>query len=289
VLKDDFGYLHKRTKKKIIKLPYINLKKENAMESVYFQKIFLFVPWRDESELIGSYSTYKDAYDNINSDDINMNILQTFEQHRKKTDDIINSINKIKYEQSLNTNKKEETIFNEKDLGITDFCVNIIDEKLLKQNVSLLNVEQKEIFDNVMKQIESNDSNNKKLRLFCSGVGGNLSRIKLLSKILMSFFLLNNLGTGKSYLINCVRETIMSKYKSLVNEGWLAVVLAPTGMSAFNINGITIHRCFNLPIFTKSSRSHWSLSNNAVKLIRHFVKNIKLIIIGSILFTLYIL
>jgi len=55
--------------------------------------------------------------------------------------------------------------------------VNIIDEKVLNQNVSLLNVEQKEIFDNVMKQIESTDSNSKKLRLFCSGVGGNLSRI----------------------------------------------------------------------------------------------------------------
>jgi hypothetical protein len=158
-------------------LPYINLKQDNAMECVYFQKIFLFVPWRDESELIRSHMTYKDAYDNINSENINMNILQTFEQHRKKTDDIINSINKIKYEQSLNTNKKEETIFNEKDLGITDFCVNIIDEKVLNQNVSLLNVEQKDIFDNVMKQIESTDSNSKKLRLFCSGVGGNLSRI----------------------------------------------------------------------------------------------------------------
>jgi ATP-dependent DNA helicase PIF1 len=72
----------------------------------------------------------------------------------------------------------------------------------------------------------------------------------------------------------------MVKYQDLANDGWLAVILAPTGMAAFNINGITIHRCFKLPIFTKSSKNHWTLSNSAIKLIRQFVKNIKIIIIG---------
>jgi len=32
------------------------------------------------------------------------------------------------------------------------------------------------------------------------------------------------------------------------SSGWIVVVLAPTGIAAYNINGQTLHRFFKLPI-----------------------------------------
>lgn len=44
-------------------------------------------------------------------------------------------------------------------------------------------------------------------------------------------------GTGKSYIINCLKLLLQSKLR----------VTAPTGVAAFNIDGYTLHSLFNLP------------------------------------------
>jgi ATP-dependent DNA helicase PIF1 len=65
-------------------------------------------------------------------------------------------------------------------------------------------------------------------------------------------------------------------------QGWIVAVLAPTGIAAYNINGITIHRFFKLPVFGNSDGDkHWDLSGDNLKDMRDILKNIKLIIIGK--------
>ena len=44
-------------------------------------------------------------------------------------------------------------------------------------------------------------------------------------------------GTGKSYLIHCLRLLLQDKVH----------VAAPTGVAAFNIDGLTLHSLFDLP------------------------------------------
>ena len=59
-------------------------------------------------------------------------------------------------------------------------------------------------------------------------------------------------------------------------------VLASTGIAAYNINGITIHRFFKLPVFGNSDEDkHWDLSSDNLKDMRAILNNIKLIIIGK--------
>ena len=64
-------------------------------------------------------------------------------------------------------------------------------------------------------------------------------------------------------------------------QGWIVAILAPTGLAAFNVNGLTVHRFFKLPVFNDKGEKHWPLSDSNVKIIRQMIFNIKLIIIGK--------
>lgn len=98
----------------------------------------------------------------------------------------------------------------------------------------------------------------------------------------IKFYILNNLGTGKSFLIETICNQLNHLYQNPANpQGWVVVVLAPTGIAAYNVNGMTIHRFFKLPVFGNSDADkHWDLSDENLKDLRYLLKNLKLIIIG---------
>ena len=51
-------------------------------------------------------------------------------------------------------------------------------------------------------------------------------------------------GTGKSFLIEAIRD----KADSIWDLELTCAVAAPTGLAAFNVGGVTLHRLFQLPI-----------------------------------------
>lgn len=65
------------------------------------------------------------------------------------------------------------------------------------------------------------------------------------------------------------------------NEGFDVVVVAPTGLAAYNINGLTIHRVFKLPVQQGDKERYYDLMDGDVKMLRHLMKNLRLIIIGK--------
>jgi hypothetical protein len=93
------------------------------------------------------------------------------------------------------------------------------------------------------------------------------------------------LGTGKSYLIETLSMYIKQKYQNENNKtSWLAVVLAPTGLAAYNINGQTIHRFLKLPVAKDNNDKFWNLSDASLKVIREFASNTRLFMFGKKLF-----
>src|SRR5437764_10194336 len=56
-------------------------------------------------------------------------------------------------------------------------------------------------------------------------------------------------GTGKTYLINAIRSRL--REMTGVRSKSPVLVLAPTGVTAFNINGITVHSALSIPIIAK--------------------------------------
>ncbi|CAB3981143.1 ATP-dependent DNA helicase PIF1 [Paramuricea clavata] len=75
-------------------------------------------------------------------------------------------------------------------------------------------------------------------------------------------------GTGKSYLINAIRNLLQSK----------CAVAATTGKAAFNIRGVTVHSLLKLPI---GSRGNKDLTGQSLCRLQESVNNIGYIIIDE--------
>ena len=79
-------------------------------------------------------------------------------------------------------------------------------------------------------------------------------------------------GTGKSFLIKTVRHGYSLHF----------AVAAPTGIAAFNINGLTIHCLLTLPVEHGKMPQYWPLSDDVLKIVRDKLHNVTLIIIDEI-------
>lgn len=137
------------------------------------------------------------------------------------------------------------------------------DKLSLEDRVAMLNDDQRRIFDKIKAHLfhqqkhENNDCscNFKPIQLFVSGVG----------------------GTGKSFLIEALVHNIWSL------DSLLCAVAAPTGLAAFNVGGITIHRLFQLPVeHAGKTASNWSLPKTSQKVLKPTLCNVKLFIIDEV-------
>ncbi|XP_066585622.1 ATP-dependent DNA helicase pif1-like [Prorops nasuta] len=121
----------------------------------------------------------------------------------------------------------------------------------VSQMISELNSDQERVFNKVTKTLSTD---HEILTLYVSGEG----------------------GTGKSFLIKTIRCWIKKIMKKDV------IVSAPTGIAAFNMDGLTIHRVFQLPVEHGRTAKYTELSDVAIKVIREELKNVTLIIIDEI-------
>ena len=70
-------------------------------------------------------------------------------------------------------------------------------------------------------------------------------------------------GTGKSYVIRAIREHIERSVQGS-DEVHGCMVMAPTGVAAFNVDGLTIHRTLNLQVEHRRSAYHLKLTTVAL-------------------------
>ena len=136
----------------------------------------------------------------------------------------------------------------------------------LKQRVAMLNADQRRIFDKVkdhllhQQQHETDECscNLSPLRMFVSGVG----------------------GTGKSFLIETVKAFVHDLWPS---DDLTYAIAAPTGLAAFNVGGITIHRLFQLPIeHDGKTAEYWALPKCSQKVMKTTLRSVKIIIVDEV-------
>ena len=272
-LKNNFGFMHKRTSKQLVKFANIRPVDSESIDNYYHQLLFLFKPWQDEKkDLLSGHKNYLEAFNfAIENNLLDTEVFNQYTEQKERMEYALKKRNEIalqaKEEMETELNDTDMNIFN---LGVADQQSNTVSLEDLNILITSLNSEQKVIFDSIIKVIDhqqlhmDNKCNcNKKelikpIRKFCSGIA----------------------GTGKSHLIKAISSYIRYYYNKPDAAEWSVAILAPTGIAAFNVNGLTIHRFFKLPVFNDKDDKHWPLSDQALKIIRFYLPNLKLIIIG---------
>ena len=184
----------------------------------------------------------------------------------------------------LNEVRKEEEVPADEDAAVKDEGIKIIGEAEaamhdvhnmdydtidLSERIGMLNEDQRRIFEQVVDHLHHqrrHETDNckcrdlKPLHMFVSGVR----------------------GTGKSFLIETIRSQVKKIWKDHAGDDTTCAVAAPTGLAAYNVGGVTVHRLFQLPIEHKGKTAgYWSLSKVAQKVMRTNLRSLKLIIIDE--------
>jgi len=93
---------------------------------------------------------------------------------------------------------------------------------------------------------------------------------------LLRIIVMGTARTGKTYLIKGIRgrlhELVGVRFESFV------LVVALTGIAAFNISGMTIHLTFSIPIITDSNLD---IKGERLKLLQNRLKSVRYIIIDE--------
>ena len=92
-------------------------------------------------------------------------------------------------------------------------------------------------------------------------------------------FITGGAGTGKSHVISVIKEHLERAH---IGAGNACVLMVPTGVAAFNIGGLTIHRALNLPVEHGNSTTYRNLGAEKLKELRQSWKYVNTIIIDEI-------
>ena len=94
-------------------------------------------------------------------------------------------------------------------------------------------------------------------------------------------FVTGGAGTGKSYVIRAMREHIERSVQGS-DQVHGCMVMAPTGVAAFNIEGLTIHRALSLQVEHGRSAHHLHLTALALRDLRQLWRGVHTIIIDEV-------
>ncbi|XP_031785938.1 uncharacterized protein LOC116417348 [Nasonia vitripennis] len=253
--------LYCKKRKKPYLINHYQFNPNNQLEAYYHALLLLFKPWRDLDELKGSDGTYCESFKKQQHE-----LAQAMKYHDKCTiiQEAMDNMNKLiqnQLEQSVADTPKNSAhipdgcVPIEVENAMNDFQAvvekAIISKQDLQNSIAKFNTDQLRVFNKITSVIQSNS---KILRMFVSGPG----------------------GTGKSFVI----ENLVSWNK--IHRCKDTAVTAPTGIAAYNIQGLTIHRLLQLPVEHGGTAEYKELSGPALKQIRQTLQNVDLIIIDEI-------
>lgn len=273
LLKNSLGLLKKRQKPYVINHIHHDPRKSPELKEKYYHSlIMLFKPWRDETKLINDTSLYEDEFT------LNCYILPDMLAYHNKLNLVFETAEIAEQKLASNTQPSQMQPADPND------CVNAVcgretneAEQAMEEivtvrrskptisfeqinlTISKLNADQLRIFNTVRSVIEGGKES---LRIFVSGSG----------------------GTGKSYLINSISE-YMSQYDSGASDEHQSVsvaVTAPTGLAAFNIGGVTIHRLLMLPVEHGTTAKYEKLGSESRLILTKTLSALRLLIIDEI-------
>ena len=250
-LKNEMGKMRKRTRPCVMR--YHKVSKMKDPEMYYLILLQLYLPWRDESELKGHFSSYQEKFASVETN-IKRNILK-HEPYFEELDLDLDNLMANMMDDDPTNEGPDRTDFNflnpdlldvdagNSDRDSTNFtpataCVNnrSMSREENYELCSNLNEGQLEVFNYVMRyavEYMLNERNDRPLPdpiyVFLSGAG----------------------GVGKSFVTKAMIENVKNVLKfhlqNFENQSSVAVT-ASTGKAACDLDGTTLHSAFSLPV-----------------------------------------
>ena len=249
-LKNEMGKMRKRSRPCVMR--YHKVSKLKDPELYYMILLQLYLPWRVESDLKGTSSSYQERFANVESE-IKTNILK-HDPHFEEVDLDLDNLMSNMMDDDHNNVGPDRTDFNFLNPSLLDLDFGHDDEDIpnftpvtarfdnrsisREENYEMcsnLNEGQLEIFNYVMRyavEYMLNERNNlplpEPIYVFLSGAG----------------------GVGKSYatkaMIENTKNVLKFHLQDFNNQPSVAVT-ASTGKAACDLNGNTLHSAFSLP------------------------------------------
>ena len=295
ILTDGYGKMNKRKREAVIRFRRYN--KDAEPSNWYRAKLMLYFPWYNEqTDLLGGYSTYEQLYNNVKAvvfaneskysqtdvDNVDIDedgppehlwsqIAPTTEQARAQAvaegselltdvsqEDLQDNANLlVSTTTTTNLHTRFESAANRHEIAADEY------RRLLRE----LNVKQKAI---VMFH-----------RDWCKKAVIALKQGKLVEPYRV--FLSGPGGVGKSHVIRLIHSDTLKFLRlsgSLEPDDVTVLLTAPTGVAAFNINGMTLHSAFLL------GRSKYNgfqpLSHDKLNTLRTKLSKLMLVIIDEV-------
>ena len=243
----------------------------NQQEDYFYSMILLFHPFRDESSLLLTDETAEEAFHRLMKDNKQCAAyherMQVAVKARTKVKEINQAREELGKQEPLEDDGplvKGEATTAMKD--VMEMCMKIDDSLSYEERVSMLNADQRRVFDSVsdhlnhLKKHEADrcSFDQEPLVKYVAGVA----------------------GTGKSFLIEAIKMLVAHLWPT---SDLTCAVVAPTGLAAFNVGGLTIHRLFQLPVeHDAKTASYWTLSKDARKVMKTTLRSVKLFIVDEV-------
>lgn len=226
----------------------------------------LFTSWRNEAELKTIFDTYEERWQNF------MNDLKT------KSTDAFNDIKKVIKNQTMQLQMEQEIYDKRREMKEAlkiaeideepedqlELFDRVVDEQIQEKDKERMNDGQKKIFHDIIDHIQQQNTGaaTEAFRLFITGTA----------------------GTGKSFLIRLLADELTLLYtdKTTKSTRPAAILGAPTGLAAIQINASTLHSLFNIGVQHGREGKLEPVSPQNLNLKRLLFSNLKLLIIDEI-------
>jgi hypothetical protein len=273
------AYFVKLKKEALLKYNTVRTKTEQDHLRYYYNALQLHKPWRSEYDLKGDFDTLHEAFCAAMKD---LPKLRGIHDHKLFIESELKKAHKWEADALENIDDADEDYFRDDEIidlePVADrverlrqmFTANL-EERPHEELAATLNETQLRVYNNVMNPI--NHFHEKHANGACDCAEPVLPVRRFVSGVA---------GTGKSHLINTIVATLHQKYTG-GPDGFPAVaVVAPTGLSAFNVNGVTMHKMFKLPVQHGGDEPKlYDLSQTDIKIMCEVLKNVRLIIIDE--------
>ena len=280
--------LRQRTKDKVIR--FQNYSEKNDPENYYRERLMLYVPWRKEEDIKGSFGSYEEAF-RAKSDEVKWKMAtyepmsavlesvdEELQQEAHKHDPVVAPSTQHENDIQGDTDPSashdlafcEPSTLHQFDIGPflgiasahtqlddVDLIPNVMTDEKYYELLGQLNKKQEEFHTHIMHQAAQSSE-----QVLCALHGG--------------------AGTGKSTVTRAIYQGLYRLLNKRSGEDFSlprALLIAPTGKAAYNIHGCTIHCAFM--IAANQKLEHRALSWDNLNILRNRFHGIEWILLDE--------